>query len=97
MVDIALDIIDRRTIRFYQNINRTKSVIEVTVKQNQFYRFLPDKNYCSCDTFCCQVIDKCATFTCEHILAAKLAQLIGKIEIEIVSDDVLSLYLSSIN
>lgn len=96
ILNAALDIIDRRKIIIYFNTAETRSIVEIRGKHDWYYRLLPGINYCPCNIFHSNVTVNATAYTCEHVLAAKLARLIGNIEKEIVSDDVLSLYLSSI-
>lgn len=48
------------------------------------YKLLRDTNYCSCNSFRYQVLLG-TQFTCKHVLAGKLAALLGQWRIETVT------------
>lgn len=84
---LALDIVDRDRVKIYRNTNLLRELIEIPGHQSVVYKLLPNINYCSCQAFQRKVLFEQQSFTCKHVLAAKLAQILGKVTEEIVTDD----------
>lgn len=85
----ALDLIERDKITVHQRVSDQREYIEIFEHENVICKLLPNINYCMCSKFQEKVIDTAELYTCKHVLAAKLAHLIGNnIKVETVSDDV---------
>lgn len=92
----ALDIVDRNKVKIYRDTSEGKELIEISSHQNIVYRLFPKVNYCSCKAFHQKVAKERQAFFCKHILAARLAIILGKITEEPISDDMLKLLTQSI-
>lgn len=94
----ALDIVDRKKVKIYRNKCGEKELIEISSHQNIVYRLFPAVNYCSCKAFHRTVVRERQAFHCKHILAAKLAIILGKqTEEELECDGMLKLLTQSID
>lgn len=94
LLEESLDLIDREKLTIYKCESR--EYIEIVDHQNLIFKLLPNINYCMCPTFRDQVIRTHESYTCKHVLAAKLALLLGKIKVESVKDDALTFALQMI-
>lgn len=86
----ALRIIDHDKVCVYRRIRNQRGYIEIIENQSKIFKLLPNINYCMCPTFRHKVIIKNEFYTCKHVLAAKLALLIGKIKVSMITDDAFS-------
>lgn len=92
----ALDIIDRDKITIYRRAGDNRQYIEITQQKNSIFKLLPNINYCMCAEFREKVIGSRELYTCHHVLAAKLAGLLGKAEIKTSADDTFTFSLQMI-
>lgn len=92
----ALEIIDREKITVHKRLSDNRQYIEIIEDQNTVYKLLPNIYHCMCPTFREKVILTNELYVCQHVLAAKLAGLIGKIKIETASDDAVTFSLQLI-
>lgn len=93
----ALDIIDRDKIKIFRRASDNRQYIEIVEQQNLIYKLLPNINYCMCADFRDKVITSSGQlYTCHHVLAAKLAVLLGKAKIETSNEDAFSFSLHMI-
>lgn len=92
----ALGIIDHDKVSVCRRLRNQRDYIEIFENQNTFFKLLPNINYCMCATFHHKVIIRNEFYTCKHVLAAKLALLIGKIKISTLSHDAFSLSIQMI-
>jgi predicted nucleic acid-binding Zn finger protein len=75
----ACDILEKYpTFVEYVTSKRTRSLIEINGENDRCYRVFPRINYCPCQAFKHQVLEKRAEVCCKHILAARLAQILGR-------------------
>lgn len=86
----ALDLIDHNRIKLYTLASRRRQIVEIQAAHTSSYsfKFFPHTNYCPCNAFVEQVIRNADTYTCRHVLAAKLAMISRRNIEEIVADDV---------
>lgn len=92
----ALDIIDKDRVKILRCNNQLRELIEIQGHRHMVYRLFPNINYCSCEAFQRGVILQKQSYTCKHILAARLATIIGKFTEEICTDDAFKLLSDSI-
>lgn len=57
---------------------KSRSLIEIKGENDRCYRVFPRINYCPCQAFKHQVLDKKSEVLCKHVLAARIAQILGK-------------------
>lgn len=95
-LQVALDIIDRDKITIFRRASDNRQYIEIVQQQNSIFKLLPNINYCMCADFREKVIATGQLYTCNHVLAAKLAVLLGKPKIETSNDDAFSFSLRMI-
>lgn len=93
----ALDIVDRNKVKIYRDKSEGKELIEIPSHQSIVYRLFPKINYCSCKGFHQTVVKERQAYICKHILAARLAIILGKITEEAGSDDMLKVLTQSID
>ncbi|KAL4712351.1 hypothetical protein ACJJTC_001512 [Scirpophaga incertulas] len=75
----ACDILEKySTLVEYHTLENRRSLIEVKGDNDRCYRVFPKINYCPCQAFKHQVLDKKAEICCKHVLAARLAQVLGR-------------------
>lgn len=87
ILEKALEIIDSDLIKLYTSVSRTREFLEAVGKNGVVYKFFPNINYCPCQSFKVDVLGKKSQPTCKHVLAARLAQLLGQLTEEVISDD----------
>lgn len=92
----ALDIIDRDKVTIFRRASDNRQYIEIFMQQNSIHKLLPNINYCMCADFREKVIATGELYTCHHVLAAKLAILLGKAKIETPNEDAFSFSLRMI-
>ncbi|XP_055306028.1 zinc finger SWIM domain-containing protein 7-like [Sitodiplosis mosellana] len=92
----ALEIIDREQITIYRSAKSHREYFEISEDQNTVYKVLPNINYCMCTGFQEKVIHTNEQYTCKHVLAARIAGLIGKVKTETVANDVFTFSLQLI-
>lgn len=92
----ALDIIDRDKIKIFRRASDKREYIEIVEQQNSIYKLLPNINYCMCADFREKVITSGQFYTCHHVLATKLAVLLGKAKTEITNEEAFSFSLHMI-
>lgn len=92
----ALDIIDREQITIFRRASDQREYIEISEHQHNIFKLLPNINYCTCSTFREQVINSDESYTCKHVLAAKLSIIIGSAKVETSADDVFTFSLQMI-
>lgn len=83
----ALDIIDLDKITIHQNLSRHRKYIEIIEDHGTVCKLLPNINYCTCSIFHEKVILSNELYSCKHILAFRLASLIGKVKVREASTD----------
>lgn len=89
---------DRKKVKIYRDKSEGKELIEIPSHQSIVYRLFPKVNYCSCKAFHQTVVKERLAFCCKHILAARLAIILGKITEETdISDDMFKLLTQSID
>lgn len=93
----ALDIVDRKKVKLYRDKSEGKELIEIPSHQGIVYRLFPKVNYCSCKVFHQTVVKERQAFICKHILAARLATILGKITEDPCNDEILKLLTQSID
>lgn len=74
----ALDIFEKYPIFTVYITSKKKTLIEVKGDKDTYYRVFPKQNYCSCLAFKHLVLERKIEVTCKHILAARLAVILGK-------------------
>lgn len=92
LLERALDLLDHCSasgggtgIVCFRPSSGDRCVLEVPGSQaGVVYKLLPDTNYCCCSSFRYQVLLG-HQFTCKHVLACKLAALLGHWRIETVT------------
>lgn len=86
LLDRALDVLDRAAaITCYRPASGVqRQLLEVAGSTaGTVYKLLPDTNYCGCSAFKYQVLLG-GRLTCKHVLACKLARLLGRWRYETV-------------
>lgn len=75
----ALDILEKyHTLEVYMTSDKLRVLIEVKGEQDRCYRLFERLNYCPCSSFKHQVIESKNQVCCKHILASRLALILGK-------------------
>ncbi|CAG9791594.1 unnamed protein product [Diatraea saccharalis] len=75
----ACDILEKQhTLIEYTTSNKGRTLIEIKGENNHCYRVFPKINYCPCQAFKHQVLEKKTDVCCKHILAARLAQILNR-------------------
>lgn len=92
----ALDFIDRKKVSIYRRISDNREYIEIAQNRNSIYKLIPNINYCMCAEFQKKVIATGELYTCCHVLAGKLAVLLGKITLEKCNDEAFTFSLQMI-
>lgn len=64
-------------------------------ENNRCYRIFPKINYCPCQAFKHQVIEKKIQITCKHVLIARIACMLGKTVDREVTQDQYSMLIMS--
>lgn len=85
VLESALDIVDKGQVKVYCSHDK-REVIEIK-DQQEVHIFYANINYCPCRTFRERVLQFGQQYTCKHVLAARLAKLIGKTSEDLMSDD----------
>lgn len=78
----ALDIIDLDKVTIHKSPLHHRKYIEIIEDQSSIWKLLPNINYCACITFKTKVIASNELYTCQHVLASKLALIIGKTKLK---------------
>ncbi|XP_058984187.1 uncharacterized protein LOC101887367 [Musca domestica] len=85
VVQAALQLLDYQNIVIYHNSSKTQQIAEINEGYRhgtlKLVRLFPRINYCTCDNFQQQVVGNqtnpsTAPYTCEHVLALRLAVLL---------------------
>lgn len=97
ILESALDIIDREKIKIVRAQSRIREYIEIFDRNGQVHKLFPNINYCPCHSFRIQVLQLQSQYTCKHVLAAKLAQLLDKQKEEILADDLFNSLIEQIS
>lgn len=94
----SLDILEKYpTLETYSTANKVRVLIEIKGEKDQFYRVFPKINFCPCRAFKHQVIEKRVQITCKHVLAGRIAVLLGKtVDREVTQEQYLMLVRSII-
>lgn len=87
ILDRALDLIDRDQIKLYIPISKNSHLLEVCARNGVVYKFFHNINYCPCETYRYSVVITQTASTCKHVLAAKLADILDRYKVEIISED----------
>ena len=92
----ALEILEKyNNVETYNTANKARTLIEVKGENNRCYRIFPKINYCPCWAFKNQVIERKCQITCKHVLAARIAYMLGKtVEREVTHDQYSMLVMS---
>ncbi|XP_055853349.1 uncharacterized protein LOC129917058 [Episyrphus balteatus] len=84
----AFHIIDTQTIVSYRQENTTNELIEFAGSwpSQTVYKLFPFINFCHCTFFKDEILKapEPAYYTCEHVIAARLARILNKLKIEIL-------------
>lgn len=93
----ALDILEKySTLVAYTTADKLRVLLEINGDNDRVYRVFPRINFCPCKAFKHQVIEKKLQVTCKHILAARIASILGKtVPHEVTADQYLMLLKSS--
>lgn len=92
-LDRALYILDHTEVTRYELIEGNRKLLEVKGSTGCIYKLFPNSNFCSCESFKYQVLLSSGTqtqqpqFTCKHVLAAKLAPFLGRLEVKRLPSD----------
>lgn len=79
VLERALDILEKYPIFVaYTTANYSRTLIEIPGEHERCYRVFPRINYCPCPSFKHQVLERKAQVLCKHVLAARLAQILGR-------------------
>lgn len=99
VLERALDILEKYpTFVAYTTANKTRTLIEIQGENDRCYRVFPRINFCPCRSFKHQVIERKAQILCKHVLAARIAQILGRItDHEVTGDQYLMLLRSMYN
>lgn len=97
VLQVALDLIDREKVTIFRRASDRREYIEIFEHQHAIHKLLPNINYCMCTTFREKVLNTNELYTCGHVLAAKLAILLGKTKVETSPDDAFTYSLQMIN
>ncbi|KAI5632214.1 hypothetical protein NE865_15085 [Phthorimaea operculella] len=89
----ALDILEKYpNFTAYTTSNKSRTLIEIQGENDRCYRIFPKINFCPCLAFKHQVIERQAQVCCKHVLAGRIAQILGRIvEHEVTSEQYLML------
>ncbi|XP_058822199.1 zinc finger SWIM domain-containing protein 7-like isoform X1 [Topomyia yanbarensis] len=84
----ALNLVYSNTpIKLYRTPNSVLQLLEVPgSKIDVVYKIYPGINFCTCESYRYWVIKHRQQATCKHVLATQLAQPLGRIREEIVTD-----------
>ncbi|KAJ8711429.1 hypothetical protein PYW07_008671 [Mythimna separata] len=99
VLERALDILEKHpTFVAYTTTNKTRTLIEIQGENDRCYRVFPRINYCPCRSFKHQVLERKAQVLCKHVLAARIAQILGRTaDHEVTQDQYLMLLRSMFN
>lgn len=86
VLERALDLIDREQIKLYLPTKRDRQLLEIAGQNGAVYRFFPNINYCPCKVFKHSVLATRTEYTCKHVLAAKLANILDRCTEVVISD-----------
>lgn len=79
VLERALDILEKYpTLIAYRTANKSRTLIEIKGENDRCYRVFPRINFCPCLSFKHQVIECKAQVLCKHVLAARIAQILGR-------------------
>ncbi|RVE40722.1 hypothetical protein evm_014628 [Chilo suppressalis] len=89
----AFDILEKHpSLVEYTTSKKTRTLIEVKGENNHCYRVFSKVNYCPCQAFKHQVLEKKSEVCCKHYLAARLAKILGRtVSHEVTQDQYLML------
>ncbi|CAG4933433.1 unnamed protein product [Colias eurytheme] len=74
----ALEVLEKHpTLETYSTAN-SRILIEIKGENDRCYRVFPRINFCPCLAFKHQVIEQKSQVTCKHVLAARVAMILGK-------------------
>lgn len=93
VLERALDILEKYpTFTAYSTANKARVLLEIKGENDRCYRVFPGINFCPCQSFKHQVIERRSQVTCKHVLAARVAQIVGRTtEHEVTQDQYLML------
>ncbi|XP_073948525.1 zinc finger SWIM domain-containing protein 7-like [Choristoneura fumiferana] len=75
----ALDILEKYpTLVAYTTSDKHRVLIEIQGDNDRCYRVFPRINFCPCQAFKRQVIERRIQVTCKHVLAARIATILAK-------------------
>lgn len=99
VLERSLDILEKyTTFVAYTTADKSRILIEIKGDNDRCYRVFPRINYCPCRSFKHQVIERKAQILCKHVLAARIALILGKTtEHEVTQDQYLMLLRSMYN
>jgi predicted nucleic acid-binding Zn finger protein len=87
LLERALDLIDKKKIVCYKTKSELNKILEIEGSQREVYKFFPEINYCSCYSFRFQVLKNQQAYTCKHVLAARIALILDRVQEEVVSEE----------
>lgn len=88
VLERALDILEKYpTFVAYTTVNKARTLIEIKGENDRCYRIFPRINYCPCQSFQHQVLERKAQIVCKHVLAGRVAQILGRITVHEVTQD----------
>ncbi|XP_053673611.1 zinc finger SWIM domain-containing protein 7-like [Anopheles nili] len=87
----AIEIIDgKQLITLYRTPDGDSALVEVPGSQlGTVYKVFPHINFCACESFRGNVLSENNQPTCKHVLAARLALILGKTTEKVLSEDTL--------
>lgn len=99
VLERALDILEKYpSFTAYTTTNKTRTLIEIKGENDRCYRVFPRINFCPCRSFKHQVLERKAQVLCKHVLAARIAQILGRLtDHEVTQDQYLMLLRSMYN
>lgn len=93
VLERSLDILEKYpTFTAYTTKNKLRVLLEIKGENDRCYRVFPRINYCPCRSFKHQVLENKSQVYCKHVLAARIALILGRItEHEVTQDQYLML------
>nr|CAH7739671.1 unnamed protein product [Callosobruchus chinensis] len=80
----ATELLDKCKLIQYTLQQDTRSVYKIITSKEQ-YTIYDNINFCHCDAFRVDVLEKGEFLTCKHVLAVKLGKIMNKVTKEVVS------------
>lgn len=92
----AFDILEKYpNIVAYKTSKTSRVLIEIKGEKDRCYRVFPKINFCPCPAFKHQVLERKSQVYCKHVLAGRIAQILGKLVYQEVSQDQYLMLLNS--